>query len=48
VIPVVPKSKTHQAIVIDISEQRLYAFEDEMLIYTSQITTGKNGFATIR
>lgn len=47
-IPAVPQSNTYQAIVIDISEQRLYAFEDEMLIYTSPITTGKNGFATIR
>lgn len=48
IIPAVPKSKTHQAVVIDISEQRLYAFEDEMLIYTNPITSGKNGFATIR
>ncbi len=48
VIPNVPKSKTYQAIVIDISEQRIYAFEDEMLIYTNSITSGKNGFATIR
>jgi co-chaperonin GroES (HSP10) len=42
VIPSVPKSKTHQAVVIDISDQRLYAFEDEMLVYTSAITSGKN------
>ncbi|MEI6711502.1 MAG: L,D-transpeptidase [bacterium] len=41
VIPAVPPSKTHQAIVIDLSDQRLYAFEDELLIYTSPITSGR-------
>lgn len=48
VIPSVPGSKTHQAIVIDLSDQRLYAFEDEMLVYTNPITSGKNWYATVR
>jgi hypothetical protein len=48
VIPSVPRSKTNQAIVIDISDQRLYAFEDEMLVYTNPITSGKDGYSTIR
>ncbi len=39
VIPNVPRSRTYQAIVIDISDQRIYAFEDEMLVYTSPITS---------
>lgn len=48
VIPTIPKSKTNQAIVIDISDQRLYAFEEGMLIYTNPITSGKNWFGTVR
>jgi len=48
IIPTAPLSKTHQAVVIDISDQRLYAFEGGMLIYTNPITSGKNGFATVK
>lgn len=47
-IPNVPLSKTRQAIVIDISDQRLYAFEDDLLIYTSPITSGRNKFGTVK
>lgn len=48
IIPTVPPSKTHQAIVIDLSDQRLYAFEDELLVYTSPITSGKKGYGTVQ
>lgn len=47
IIPNIPLSKTQQAVVIDLSDQRLYAFEDGMLVYTNPITSGKNGYKTV-
>lgn len=41
-------SDTHQSIVVDISDQRLYAFENGELVYTTPITSGKRGFSTVQ
>lgn len=40
-IPSPRTSDTYQSIVVDISDQRLYAFEDNILVATSLITSGK-------
>lgn len=47
-IPAPRTSDTYQSVVIDISDQRLYAFEDNILVATSPITSGKRGFGTIK
>ncbi len=41
IVPDAPRSNTNQSIVIDISDQRLYAFEDGVLSYTTPITSGR-------
>ena len=41
VVPKAPQSDTNQAIVVDISDQRLYAFEGGELVYTTPITSGR-------
>jgi hypothetical protein len=40
-IPAPRTSDTYQSIVVDISDQRLYAFEDNILVAMSLITSGK-------
>jgi len=47
IVPEAPFSNTNQGIVIDISDQRLFAFEDGLLIYTTPITSGKRGYSTV-
>ncbi len=41
VVPTAANSNTYQSIVVDISDQRLYAFEDGILVASSAITSGK-------
>jgi hypothetical protein len=41
IVPMAPQSNTNQAVVVDISDQRLYAFEGGALVYTTPITSGK-------
>jgi len=48
VVPESPASDTNQAIVVDISDQRLFAFEEGALIYTTPITSGRKGFGTVQ
>jgi hypothetical protein len=40
-VPAPRTSDTYQAIVVDISDQRIYAFEENILVATSPITSGK-------
>lgn len=40
-VPAPRRSETYQAIVVDISDQRIYAFEENILVATSPITSGK-------
>ncbi len=48
IIPTPHSSDTYQSIVVDISDQRLYAFADGVLIASSSITSGRKGFGTVR
>lgn len=47
-IPIPKESDTYQSILVDLSEQRLYAFEEGILVSVSSVTTGKSGFPTAR
>lgn len=48
VVPKAPESDTNQAIVIDLSDQRLYAYEGGELIYTTPITSGMRWYSTVQ
>ncbi len=48
IIPEPGPSRTYQSILIDLSEQRLYAFEEGTLVLSTPVTTGRRGFSTIR
>lgn len=47
-VPAPRTSDTYQAIVVDISDQRIYAFEENILVATSPITSGKKWFGTVK
>ena len=47
VVPTPKTSKTYQSVVVDLSDQRIYAFEEGILIGTSSITSGRSGFGTV-
>lgn len=48
IVPEPPQSNTNQGVVVDISDQRLFAFEEGLLVYTTPITSGKRGYGTVQ
>lgn len=45
-IPLPRTSVTYQSIVVDISQQRMYTYEENILVGTSPITSGRKNFST--
>lgn len=46
IVPDAPTSSTYQSIVVDISKQLIFAYEEGELVYVSPVTTGMNGHET--
>lgn len=47
-IPISPLSGVYQLIYISLAEQKMYVYEDNELIISTSITSGRNNFETIR
>lgn len=48
VVPTPSVSDTYQSIMVDLSDQRMYVFEEGVLVASSSITSGKRWYSTVQ